>query len=282
MRLLTGLQALSLEYNNLTFLPNATFQGLSHLQHLCISDNPLHLLHERAFEGLVALESLVLGNTHLISLPENLFQGLPQLRRISLWRNHRLISLPERLFQGLENLDTLTLFYNPQLVISLDKFLDSPLYLGNNIAFRETMHTFFTYSCESSLAQVFQLVAGNPTLEAVSGAFSQLPDSIKHAIWGCVWEEADGHRSRDPHWGEHHAFDNMPIFCRALKRYVRNSFAALNKDQKNAVYGHVYNLARSEPGAENINFGSPRWGEEHALEHLLRLIDAMIRLQRLV
>jgi N-acetylglutamate synthase/N-acetylornithine aminotransferase len=71
----------------------------------------------------------------------------------------------------------------------------------------------------------------------------------------------------------------MQILGRALKQYVRESFDTLSVDQRNAVYDHVYDLAHREPGAENVNFDSPQWGEEHAREHILRFIDALMRQQ---
>lgn len=66
----------------------------------------------------------------------------------------------------------------------------------------------------------------------------------------------------------------MEIFYRALKRDVKESFEGLSQSEKNAVYGHVYHLAKSE----GIDVDSlPEWGERYALDNILRLIDAMTR-----
>jgi hypothetical protein len=276
IRLLIGLQSLNLNHHELTSLPEAPFQELSRLQRLSIHHNHLNSLHERTFNGLVALQEISLATNHLISLPETLFQGLPMLRVISLSRN-RLVSLPERLFQGLPSLQQLFLHFNPQLMLSLEVFLDEQV-IKNHITFLETMRTFYNYVCESSLARVYQLVAGNASPEDVQRAFTQLPETVRNALFGWIWMEAGSPNVGDPQWGENHAFDDMQILGRALKRYVRERFDNLS-DERNAIYGHVYDLARREPGAENINFDSPQWGEEHAREHILRLIDAMMRLQ---
>ena len=80
-----------------------------------------------------------------------------------------------------------------------------------------------------------------------------------------------------PSWVENRLTESFGIhyFYEALRNYVRNQFEGLSADQKNAVYGHVYTLARGQPGAETEDFSDPRWGELHALENIPRLIDAM-------
>jgi hypothetical protein len=69
----------------------------------------------------------------------------------------------------------------------------------------------------------------------------------------------------------------MQRFYGALKRYVRESFEGLDETQKNGVYGRVYELARTQRGAQVQNFAISNWGEVHAFDNILRLIDAMLQ-----
>jgi hypothetical protein len=41
------------------------------------------------------------------------------------------------------------------------------------------------------------------------------------------------------------------------------------------VYGRVYGLALTQRGAEVQNFAILNWGEVHAFDNILRLIDAL-------
>jgi hypothetical protein len=75
--------------------------------------------------------------------------------------------------------------------------------------------------------------------------------------------------------GEDHVLDDMQIFGRALKKYVQESLEAMSPEQKNAVYRHVYDLAIHQRGAPTGPMSDPRWGEQHALDNIPRLIDAM-------
>jgi hypothetical protein len=181
--------------------------------------------------------------------------------------------LPQGIFQELPALDRLYLFNNPILL----SYTGLPY--GDNIDFLNVMHAFFNNGCESPFARVYRLAAGGATPEAVREAFLQLPDAIKNTVFGKVWVEADCPPTDDPRWGETHAFEDISRFYGALKRYVKEGFEALSDGQKNTVYGHVYNLARNAQGSEAIDFSDPEWGRTHAFDNILRLIDAMARLQ---
>jgi hypothetical protein len=145
---------------------------------------------------------------------------------------------------------------------------------GNNIASREMMQEFYHYECASPFAGLYQLAARGGPSAAVQTSFSRLPIAIKNALYGKVWEEAGGPIG-DPQWGEHHTFDDMLRFQRALKKHVTESFERLSPDQKNGVYGHVYHLAQRQgvPVDPNVH----NWGEVHAFDNILRLIDAMLQ-----
>jgi hypothetical protein len=270
--LCTGLTMLRLGQNQLRTLPEGVFPGMGALVGLDLSDNELEFLPEAAFWGLAALRTLCLYSNRLVSLPERLFQGLVSLRSLYMASN-LFDSFPKRLFQGLEALERLKFdFYR------LDFLQYQTIISGreeHRISFLRTMDAFFGYACQSPFARFYQLVAEGGPLEAVKQSFSELPDTLKNSIYGNIWLVADRPDYDDPQWGNHHAFDSMRVFKLALKWVVRDRFEALTAKQKNAVYDHVCHLARSERGAETVDFNVPEWGELHAQDNILRLIDAM-------
>ena len=137
---------------------------------------------------------------------------------------------------------------------------------------------FFNYECQSSFAGFYQFAAGNSSAEAVRESFSGLSDSIKNALFQCVWRETGTSATFDRQWGESHAFDDMQIFYRALEKFVLRSFQGLTRDEKNVVYGHVCQLAQRETQTKAVDFSDPGWGKDHAFDNVLRLIDAMMLL----
>jgi Leucine-rich repeat (LRR) protein len=297
---LVSLQWLNLSCNRIDSLPEGVFRGLTALRELYITTNRLAPLPERVFEGLTALRELDLTATlpslpeglfrdlgnlqqlrlaynHLTSLPEGVFQRLTALQQLSLG-NNQLGALPERVFQGLTNLQELELCGNPQsLIFFKDLERDRWSWRTNNLGALGTMREFFNYTCISPLAALYQLTAGDRPLDAVQEAFSRLPPTIKESLYGKVWEEAGGPHTDDPNWGEHHTFEDMPRFQRALKKHVTESFARLSPNQKNGVYGHVYHLAQRQ--GVDVDPNVHNWGEVHAFDNILRLIDAMGLLQ---
>jgi hypothetical protein len=238
---LTALRSLHLCCNPLTSLPDGIFRGLPALQRLSLGGSQLATLPEGVFQGLTALDLLSLENNRFVSLPENVFQGLTNLRVLYLDRN-RLVSLPKGLFQGLpalrwislynNQLDTLpeglfqapnlhwiSLYGNPQLLIP---WKELPMHT-NNIAFRETMHLFFSYACRSHFARVYQLAAGGAPPEVVKELFVRVPEITRNALFYRIWEEAGRPSTNDSQWGETHVFDDMRLFNRALRGYVLES-----------------------------------------------------------
>jgi hypothetical protein len=292
---MTALQELHLEHNQLDSLPGDLFWRLSALQRLHLGWNDLRSLSEGIFRGLSALKELHLVGNPLGSLPEGIFQSLSVLEELSL-SGQRSISeglfrglgrlqclaivstslsiLPERLFHEMVSLQELYLYDNPCLLLCLEDF---PMW-KNNIACRKIMDEFFNYTCRSPFAAFYKLAAGGSSLEAMERSFSGLPGTIKNAVFRSVCAEAGCPDTNDLQWGEHHAFDDIPRFNGALKRVVRDSFDALSRDQKNALFCHVHGLACNERGAEVIDCNVPNREELHAFDNILRLIDAMDRL----
>ncbi len=67
---------------------------------------------------------------------------------------------------------------------------------------------------------------------------------------------------------------NRIFFFKAVRKAGLNQFYLLNQDQKNKVYGFVYELA-GKPKTNN----DLQWGESNAFNNLPRLFDAMNLLQ---
>jgi hypothetical protein len=104
----------------------------------------------------------------------------------------------------------------------------------------------------------------------IKEGFEQLKISDKQLIFELVHKES-GVQSNDPIWGEHHVFDDMNIFYRAVRKAVRVKFEKMSLEEKNAVCGEVYRIANPET--------DPQWGQHHAFDNELRLVDAMDKVE---
>ena len=107
----TKLNALWLQGNRLTSLPQDVFHGLGNLRALLLNRNSLMALPEGVFGELSHLEALFLSDNSIASLPEGIFQGLSRLERLQLDHN-RLTGLPGTVFSGLSYLEQLDLSVN--------------------------------------------------------------------------------------------------------------------------------------------------------------------------
>ena len=105
---LSGLEMLSLGYNDLTELPPDVFDGLSNLRILDLEYNKLVSLPDGVFDDLSSLEELQLDGNALTELPDGIFDGLSNLEELDLYDND-LTELPDGVFDGLSNLRFLNL-----------------------------------------------------------------------------------------------------------------------------------------------------------------------------
>jgi Leucine-rich repeat (LRR) protein len=290
---LTNLQKLDLASNQLRFLPERLFRGLTALrrlylyknqlcslseglflelpalQELSLSQNRLSFLPPGIFQELGALQKLRLSDNQLSTLPPGIFHGLPLLN-LSLV-NNQLVSLPRGIFHGMSP-QLLLIFHGNHGLLHVYGNLDD----FYTLTLLKEIDTFFDYACRSPWAQFYQFAGDNFSREALQEAFLQLPDPLKNALYEKVWEVAGCPETSDPRqWGSTHAFDEMQIFYKALKKHMKDSFEALDDTRKNAVYFHVHKLASSDSVPAGTDFNSPNWGKEHALTHVPRLIDAM-------
>ncbi|XP_070559167.1 carboxypeptidase N subunit 2-like [Ptychodera flava] len=107
----TDTTILRLEENQLTYIGNYSFTGLSNLIELWLYSNRLEEMAAGAFSGLSQLSILNMLNNSIRALPETVFHGLDDLTYIHL-KGNKLCCLHENLFSGLSNLDTLQLETN--------------------------------------------------------------------------------------------------------------------------------------------------------------------------
>ena len=85
---LFNLEYLYLEYNELKFLDEATFFGLTKLCHLYLHNNRLVHLNEFVFRGLISLEYLWLDGNEILELSSSVFYGLDNLIWLELSQNN--------------------------------------------------------------------------------------------------------------------------------------------------------------------------------------------------
>jgi Leucine-rich repeat (LRR) protein len=275
---LTALELLSLSRNQLASLPENLFRSQGALRELYLHDNQLTTLAEPLFHGLTALQTLFLSGNRLLSLQKGTFQGLTALLKLYLGWN-KLAILQEDLFQGLPALQELNIYFNPLLMIS------ESCNWSSRSSFLEIARAFFSYTCTSPLAQLCQLVARGTSSHAVQNLFAQLPDTTKNDLFRRIRIEANLPGEEEPQWREHHAFKSMEIFAAALRHHIRVTFNRLTPNEKNAVYTRIYTLAKNQLGEQQVHADVqqswahadiPRkWGELHAHDNVLRLIDAM-------
>ncbi|XP_070557318.1 leucine-rich repeat-containing protein 15-like [Ptychodera flava] len=127
----TSTTFLRLDRNQLTYIENDSFTGLSSLTDLYLYSNRLEEVAAGAFTGLSRLGILYLYSNSIGELPETVFHGLDELTYIHLY-NNKLSCLPENLFLGLHNLATLRLDYNEitELSTSIFRGLGKPCNLN--------------------------------------------------------------------------------------------------------------------------------------------------------
>ncbi|XP_031634672.1 leucine-rich repeat-containing G-protein coupled receptor 5-like isoform X2 [Contarinia nasturtii] len=102
---------LDLGNNNITTLPNRSFDAVPHLEELILSDNSLLHIDSDAFIGLNKLKRLSLHNCGLSVIPGKALSHLPHLNALNLGGNH-LLNINVGDFPKLDNLRYLTLKRN--------------------------------------------------------------------------------------------------------------------------------------------------------------------------
>jgi Leucine-rich repeat (LRR) protein len=284
---LSQLQQLTLANNQISRIPDS-FSNLSQLQWLSLSDNQISRI-PNSLGSLSQLKTLNLHYNQISSIPDSL-GSISQLKALNL-QNNQISSIPDSLSK-LSQLERLYLSNNkissipdslaglsPQLWLPLK---DNPLlfiYDKNFIPFNipkliAQCSEFKEYKCLSSFSNLCQLIVlKNDNHEVIKEAFGNLKKNDQNLIFEMVYKVSGVHSNEDPiFWGEHHVFDDMNIFCHAVKKAIAAKFDRLSLKEQNAVFGEIYQLA--QPKTKN-----PKWGEQHAFDNVLRLIDAMDRIE---
>jgi hypothetical protein len=285
---LAQLKELSLQNNQISSIPDSLGKS-PQLLRLYLNNNRISSIPD-SLGNLTQLQVLALDHNRISSIPDSL-SNLTRLTRLSL--NHNQInSIPDSI--GDLELEVLSLNHNQITCIpdSLSNLADqisfddsfeimSISFIGNPLLFisdKNQIHEhtgnliskyaeFKEYFCLSSFSHFCQLIALNKNHKMVEEAFRQLKLQDQRLIFEMVYIES-GAQSNDPKWGEHHVFDDMNIFYRAVRKAISAKFDRLSADEKNVVYGKIYRLA--QPETEDAE-----WGKHHAFDHVLLLVDAM-------
>jgi Leucine-rich repeat (LRR) protein len=260
---LSQLQELYLRNNQISCIPDS-LGNLSQLQWLSLAHNKISSIPDSL--GLLSqLKKLYLYNNRISSIPDFL-NNFSQLELLSL-TNNEINNIPNSL-AGLSPELCLDLNNNPLLFIYYKNFTSNVPKLPELIA---QCSEFKEYKCLSSFSNFCQLIVlKNGNHEVIEEAFGNLKKNDQNLIFEMVYKLSSV-CSDDPIWGEHHVFDDMHIFYYAVKKAIAVKFDRLSLKEQNAVYGEIYQLA--QPKTED-----PIWGEQHAFDNVLRLIDAMDRI----
>ncbi|XP_055306018.1 follicle-stimulating hormone receptor-like isoform X2 [Sitodiplosis mosellana] len=110
---------LDISNNNITTLPNKSFEAVPHLEELILSDNSLLHIDSDAFIGLNELKRLSLHNCGLSAVPGKALNHLKHLNALNLGGNH-LLNINVGDFPKLDNLRYLTLKRNRLTNVTAD------------------------------------------------------------------------------------------------------------------------------------------------------------------
>ncbi len=103
-----ALRYLSLDQNDLDYLPNGTFLWARNLRGLSMSNNNLETIHGDVFQDIPSLEILNLSHNRLCKVDRNWFRGMRLLQRLNLSGN-KIETLENGAFRHLQSLSELQL-----------------------------------------------------------------------------------------------------------------------------------------------------------------------------
>ena len=222
---------------------------------------------------------------------------LGTIQRVDLSGRGLKIIPPE--INTLHNLQTLHLEHNQITQVGPQAFAGCPalreLRLGNDSLlcklnvddenFLTRFNAFSGCACRSESAAFYRAVSeGRLSTPEIVEHLKQLEEC--NLIYEMVYWEAvaaakkEGRAFSDEgghQWGGHHVCDDMPIFYRALKKAVQEKFKRLSPEQKCAVHGNIYRIARENAGLtpDAPEWDDPNWDENHREDNVLVFIDAM-------
>ena len=285
---LSHLLSLSLDFNRIEILPES-LGNLTQLETFFLDNNEIESLPE-SLGNLSELQKLTLCNNKIKEIPES-FGNFSQLQDLSL-RNNKIRRLPESLgnlfmmhnlclsnnemrifpeFLGsLAGLQmpclSLSISDNPLLFV-LDKNSNSEIF-KENVSFRNIgkigsiSSEFREYLCLSQFSRFYKFITLNDQKELIKKEFHLLNPQDQELIFEMVYGKQTL-QSED-----NGVFHDINLFSRAVKKSVLVKFDRLTAEQKSVVYKKIHEIA-------NPKTTDSRWGEFHAFDNALRLIDAM-------
>src|SRR6267154_157965 len=246
------------------------------LNNLCLNRLPPELVR------LKNLRQLELSYNFLNDFPDLHFK---ELRMLTLNGNDLTEILSINHLPKLENLIfdlSASMFVSDEIFLKFPNLIEHFSY-SNGVFLRSSTYLSSSeelkYRCESSLALLWQSIfKKDSSIEEmkliVTGG---LTPEDRNLIYKMVWEIGGRIINSDPQWGEHHAFDSgkMFRFALAVGGAILTKLESLSQEQKNQVYGHIYELAGRPETAH------PQWGERCATTApLARLADALARIEQ--
>lgn len=133
---LSQLANLTLQNNQLQFLPDDLFEDQQNLESLWLQNNKLEKINQKIFKNLHQLRSLQLGSNEITEFEFGAFSNLQNLHQLNL-QNNLLDTLLSHVLQPLENLTHLDLSNNKLTSLDKDAFQFntklSVLFLLNNL-----------------------------------------------------------------------------------------------------------------------------------------------------
>ncbi len=258
---LTALQTLELERNQLTSLP-PEIASLTALHTLYLNNNQLTSLPPE-ISRLTALQWLNLNRNRLTSFPHEISR-LTALQWLNL-NNNQLTSIPEQI-GSLTALQWLYLENNPLLFIfdeDLRKISHFQLILDH-------YQRFMDYPTQSSLGNLFKLIASNAEAVDIQNVFEELDATLQQKIVQLVGiTGTSAGPSTSSASNDESLFIDIPRFGRAVREATMEIFNNLREHQKNKVYVKIWELA-GKPKTKD-----PKWCEHHLFDEVLRFVDAL-------
>jgi len=296
-----ALQQLNLENNQITQIPPGAFAGCQALQWLYLDNNQITQVDPETFAGCQALRGLRLDNNLITQIAPGTFTGCQALQCLYLG-NNQITQITPGTFTGCQALQQLYLYNNQITQIAPGAFIgfQAPEWLWLQLNGNPSLVCTLVLDRGNFMPRfnVFSRYVGKSELAVFYQAFSEgriaMPDVAKHVnnlkernlLYEMVYMEARAAAEQegrtfethgDHQWGEHHVADDKVLFCRALKRAVQEKFARLSPENRCAVHGEIYRIAREDEGLgpDTPAWDDLNWGENHREDNVLRLIDAM-------
>ncbi len=260
---LSQLTELNLNYNQLATLPD-TIGNLSQIKTLNLHGNrftsPPDIIGK-----LSSLKKLLLDYNRLVSLSDTI-SNLSQFEELQLYHN-QLTNLPDTI-GNLSKLKTLNLADNP-LIFILDKNLHG-FSEPKKMPFKDVISKLSAcsnYACRTPLASLCQQIHRGEEDQTLQTAFEQLSDEMQqhiHKAWTAIPSSSSSSSE-----ARIDLFADRTSFVKAVIIATRSKWQSFSTDQRNQTYVHIAYLA-GQPEDEALT-----WGETHAEENIIRLIDAM-------